>query len=246
MSKLKLGIVGYGAFTKLLIKYLSPQATILVHSRNPDQPKDGLKFNFADVKNVLGQDIVIPSIPAHALEGFFETNKQHLNPKALIVDVCSVKTKPIEVLKRVLPPDTEILATHPLFGPTSAANGLEGKRIMMYPARLPKDRYLKIKSFLQSKLKLQIIECSPKEHDKVMAYAQGLSHYIGRLMQIMDIPESPLTTDAYDDLKDMKQVQGSDSWELFKSIMFDNPYTLEVNKDFKQAIKKLDAKLDIR
>jgi prephenate dehydrogenase len=78
----------------------------------------------------------------------------------------------------------------------------------------------------------------------MMAYVQGLSHYIARVMDEMNIPETELSTLAYEDLIDMKRVQGGDSWELFYSIMEENPYTHKVNRDFKKACLALDKKLN--
>ena len=48
----------------------------------------------------------------------------------------------------------------------------------------------------------------------------------------MAIPESALATLAYDDLLDMKHIQGSDSWELFASIVQENPYANAVHRRF--------------
>ncbi len=76
-----------------------------------------------------------------------------------------------------------------------------------------------------------------------MAYVQGLSHYIARVMDAMDIPESELATLAYEDLIDMKHIQAKDTWDLFESIMHDNPYALEVNELFKKAQLKLDEQI---
>lgn len=229
-----------------MVQYLSPHFEILVSSRKPIRNAQGLDFSEATLDVALAQEIVIPSMPSQFLEDFFTTHKKLLNPEALIVDVCSVKVKPVEILEKVLPKSCQILATHPLFGPTSAVHGLKNQKIMLYPARIPNERFQKIKQFLSGSLELQVIETTPEEHDRVLAYAQGLSHYIGRAMQLMDIPESDLTTKAYRDLLDMKRIQGSDSWELFESIMRENPYALEVNKKFKQTLKTLDEQIGIK
>lgn len=85
---------------------------------------------------------------------------------------------------------------------------------MLSPVRVPAADYQAIKHFLKVTLGLSIIECTPDEHDQALAYVQGLSHYIGRLMQIMKIPRTELMTRAYADLLDMKDIQGGDSWEL--------------------------------
>jgi len=245
VAKPTIAIIGYGNFSKLIIKHLSPYFEIMVASHQGSVKKAGLKFRQVDLKTALAQSIIIPSIPAQALEDFFVTNRQLVNPGALVIDVCSVKVKPVEILQRVLPQTVQILATHPMFGPTSAAGGLKGQPMMIYAVRLSAKKYQTIKRFLANDLKLHIIEATPKAHDQAMAYAQGLSHYIGRLLQAMSIPESELTTAAYDDLLDMKRVQGGDSWELFCSIMLENPYAAAVNRQFKQAIVDLDAKLGL-
>jgi prephenate dehydrogenase len=245
VSKPSLGIIGYGDFSRLIIKYLSPHLDIVVSTRQASPKKSGLNFKKVSLATALQQDIIIPSIPTQALEEFFTTYRQLVNPASLVVDVCSVKVKSTAILKRLLPKSVQILATHPLFGPASAADILVGKRIMLYPVRLKAGDYQLIKQFLIEALGLMVVEVTPQQHDQAMAYVQGLSHYIGRLMQLMEIPPTELTTRAYDDLLDMKRIQGQDSWELFEAIMFENPYSLAVNAKFKQAMKQLDAKLGI-
>jgi prephenate dehydrogenase len=240
--KRSLGVVGYGDFSKLLIRYLHPYFNIVVSTRQKDLP-DNKECRFVSTREALAQPLVIPSMPSQYLEGYFEKNARELKPGTLVIDVCSVKVKPVQVLERVLPAEIDILATHPLFGPASAAKDLAGRRIMLYPVRISDDRYKRIKNFLHAKFRLEIIECTPKQHDEYLAYVQGLSHYIGRVMQIMDIPDTELMTDAYEDLLDMKRIQGGDSWELFESIMQENPFAKDVHDKFEAACKALDNKL---
>lgn len=241
----RVAVIGFGDFARLMVKELAPYFDIVVSTRLPPEDSKNYKCRFVSREEALSQDYIIPSMPSQFLEDFFRENKKLVNPESLVIDVCSVKVKPIEVLNSVLPPTCGILATHPMFGPSSAANGIEGKPMMVHPTRVPDEQYRRIKKFLSENLRLKVIEVTPEEHDQRMAYVQGLSHYIGKAMQVMGIPETELATRAYDDLYDMKQVQGSDSWELFESIMFENPYALKVNKEFKDAIKQLDKKLGI-
>ncbi len=246
MIKPTLAIIGYGEFAKFMIKRLCPYFDIVVTSRRPITDRGGLNFRPVDLETALAQELIIPSMPSQLLKDFFEKHRADLNPKALIIDVCSVKVAPIKVLQKVLPKTCQILATHPMFGPGSVKNGLVGQPIMIYSVRLTDKSYQKIKKFLKETLKLKVIETTPEKHDQMMAYAQGLSHYIGRAMQLMDIPSGDMTTKAYNDLLDMKVVQGKDSAELFQSIMLDNPFALEVNKKFKRTLKELDRKLGIK
>jgi prephenate dehydrogenase len=243
-KSLTIGIVGFGDFGRLMVQYLSEHARLLVTTRREISRPKNFDCEFVDPDTVLAQDIIILSLPAQHLESYLKENLKRINPGALIVDVCSVKVEPVEVMRRVLPETNQILATHPLFGPASAADSIQGQRIMLYPVRLDERKYAAIKDFLR-KLGLRVIESTPEEHDRAMAYVQGLSHYIGRVMQLMDIPETELITAAYSDLLDMKRIQGGDSWDLFYSIMHENPYALAINKRFKKASADLDKKLDL-
>ena len=238
-KRFQIGIIGYGDFTKLIIEHLAPYADIIVSSRSADTGDAGHGASFAPLDEVLDQPIIIPSIPSQFFEPFFAAHASKIRPDALVIDVCSVKVKPLETLKRLLPSTCTIVGTHPLFGPASVAKngGLGGLKCVVCPGDETAEA---VKVFLGTQLGLQIIEKTPEEHDQEMAYVQGLSHYIGRVMGIMDIPESPWATLAYDDLLDMKRIQGKDSWELFESIMTENPYAHEVNEDFKRACQALD------
>lgn len=244
-DKPQVAIVGFGDFSRLMIEHLQPYCDIVVAARRPITQRYGLKFRQVDFKEALARDIIIPVIPAQSFKAFFTEHTSEINPKALVIDVCSVKVQPLKDMLQLLPATCEIVATHPLFGPNTASAGIKGQRIMLYRARLPKARYERIKTFLQEELGLKVIETTPEEHDKIMAYAQGLSHYIGRLMQLMRIPDSELATKAYEDLLDMKHIQGNDSWELFESIMFENPYAKDVHRRFKLAMRKLDDRLGL-
>lgn len=237
-----LSIIGFGDFARLMVKELSPYFEVMVSTRKQPESSD-LNCKFVDTKTALGQEIIIPSMPSQFLEEFFLNNLEYLNPKSLVIDVCSVKVKPVEILTRILPKSCMILATHPMFGPFSAAKGLDGLQIMTYPVRITGDYYSEIKNFLSSKLKLNIVECSPEEHDKELAYVLGLTQLIGRASQNLKIPETILRTRAYDDLLDMKNVQGNDSWELFESIVRDNPYCKQVIDDFAESLNTIKNKV---
>lgn len=245
MKKYQIGIVGYGDFTKVMLEYLAPYADITVTSRSSKSGDAGFGAVFAPVNKVLSCPIIIPSIPSQYFDDFFSENRQYVNQNALVIDVCSVKVKPLQSLDKYLPQTCSIIGTHPLFGPASIATngGIKGLRCVLSDLRSTPQQLDELRTLLVEKLGLHVIERTPAEHDKEMAYVQGLSHYIARVMDTMDIPKSELSTLAYDDLYDMKMVQAKDTWDLFESIMHENPYAIEVNKLFKAAQVKLDEML---
>ncbi|MFO0920628.1 MAG: prephenate dehydrogenase/arogenate dehydrogenase family protein [Candidatus Saccharimonadales bacterium] len=239
--KQKIGIIGLSDFSRLIARELAPYFDIVISSRKDVGDEDD--FRVVSKENVLKQSIIIPAIPSQFIEEFFVENKRLINPDALVVDVCSVKVKPVQVLQKVLPETCNILATHPMFGPFSGANGVKGLQMMIYPVRIENSRYEAIKLFLTQKLQLELVECTPDEHDKELVYVLGLTQLIGRAVDSISIPDTKLRTRAYDDLLDMKRIQGRDSWNLFESIVRDNPHFAEVIKSFIQALTKIENKV---
>lgn len=245
MTTLQIGIVGYGDFGRFLCEHLAPYADIVVYDRahtGMNEAAHGARF--ATVETVLTQPIVIPCIPSQFFEEFFREYGKCIQPNTLVVDVCSVKVKPLKVLQTYLSSGVQIIGTHPLFGPSSVESneGIAGLKMAVSKVHATEQVYDATIQFFK-RMGLHVYERTPEQHDRDMAYVQGLSHYIGRLMQLMDIPRSDLSTLAYDDLLDMKNIQGTDSWDLFKSIIDDNPYTDDVRTRLKESIVILDERL---
>lgn len=239
-SLVKIGIVGYGDFSKVLIEHLSEFAEIVVSSRSKNSGDAGFGARFADVSEVLSCPIIIPSIPSQFIEGFFEKNKQLVNPDALVIDIASIKVQPINALLRQLPESCRIIGIHAMFGPGAISrNGgkIAGLKCVVSPVRIDKTDEEMIVGFMEETLGLKVIYRTPEEHDREMAYVQGLTHLIGRVLDEMKIPDSELSTLAYDNLMEMKRVQGQDSWDLFCSIIAENPYTKDIQEQFMDAYK---------
>jgi len=245
MKKYQIGIVGYGDFTRLMLEHLCPYADIVVSSRSKTSGDAGFGAKFDSLETVLAMPIIIPSIPAQYFEDVFTLNSRLVNPHATVVDVCSVKVKPLQTLERLLPKSCQIIGMHPMFGPSSVQRngGLKDLRCAVCVVRAEVDTIESLNTLLKTNLGLRVIAMSAEQHDKETAYVMGLSHYIGRVMSEMNIPESELSTLAYEDLMDMKMIQGSDSWDLFQSIISENEFMDEVRSEFRRACDRLDNRL---
>lgn len=226
-----------------MIQHLQDCVNIVVYSRGATKNKNGLKFKFVSLEAALSQNLIVLSIPAQYIGEFLKTNRTLVNPDALVVDVASVKLQPIADMKRYLPSSCEIIGTHPIFGPGSAAKGIEGHRIVLCPVRCRPESLMMFRSLLKYK-KLVVIEKSPEEHDKAMAYVLSLTQYVGRALQAVHAHDTELTTPAYESLMEMRAIQGSDSWDLFYSIMRTNPYAEQVTGELRAAFAMLDEQLD--
>jgi prephenate dehydrogenase len=238
-----LGIIGFGGFGQFMVKYLQPYIPVTVHD-TADLSKVAAEkgVSWGSLKEAASKDIVILAVPVQFLEPVLVDIRGFLKPGTLIVDVSSVKVKPIDLMLEHLPPNVDVLGTHPLFGPQSGKNGIKGLNIVVCPVRTKKTRA--IIRFLGQVLQLNVLERTPITHDKQMAYVQALTHFIGRSINEMDIPDVEQKTPAYQYLLDIKRNLGSDSMDLFLTIELENPYAKEVREHFMEELKNLNDKLE--
>ena len=131
------GIVGFGAFGQLMARALRGHATLRAHdpdaARAPAAARHGVAL--ASLAEVAGSPVVVLAVPVAGLEAAVAAVAPHLRPGALVLDVGSVKVGPAAILRAGLPAHVDIVATHPLFGPESARDGLVGHRIAVCPVR---------------------------------------------------------------------------------------------------------------
>ena len=143
-----------------------------------------------------------------------------------------------------LPKNVEIIGTHPLFGPQSGKNGIAGLNLVICPVRTKRNGNLS--RFFSRELKLNVLERTPLDHDKQMAYVQALTHFIGRAVNQMDIPDVEQKTPAYQYLLEIKRNLGQDSMDLFLTIENENPFAKDVRDRFIEELVKLNKTLDSR
>ena len=236
------GIVGFGSFSQFLVKFIKPHLHIKVSNRS-DKSKaaEQLGVEYADVTEVIACDIVVLSIPVQFLESFLIEYGAKVNPKALVLDVSSVKVKPVDLMIEHLPKSTDIIGTHPLFGPQSGKNGIKGLNMVICPVRSRKIRV--VEHFLQNMLQLNIMERTAETHDRQMAYVQALTHFVGRAVNQMDIPDVEQKTPAYQYLLNIKRNLGQDSFELFQTIENENPFAKGIREEFLQELTLINKSL---
>jgi len=163
----------------------------------------------------------------------------HLTPGALVLDVGSVKVVPAEIMRRELPEHVGIVATHPLFGPQSARDGIAGLKIAVCPIRGGDDG--RVGAFLRRALGLQVIMTTPEAHDRDAAMVQGLTHLIAKVLVQMEPLPARMTTRSFDLLMQGVGMVRHDAPEVFQAIERANPYAREVRRRFFDLAAALDA-----
>ncbi|MDB5179220.1 MAG: pdh [Patescibacteria group bacterium] len=239
------GIIGYGTFGRFLAKHLARHDQVLAYdTQDMAAVAAGEGVQWAPPEAVLRQPVVILAVPVQVLEGLLREIGPKIRPDALVVDVSSVKTVPVELMRKYLPESCEILATHPLFGPQSGAKGIAGLTMVTWPVRVNDERYGRMVRFLGEDLGLKVTEVAPEAHDREMAYVQALTFFLGRALGGMELPDSRLKTATYQHLLDLQRIVANDTPELFETIQQFNPYASAVRERFTQGLDELEGSLE--
>ncbi len=232
-----IGIIGFGSFGKFLAEKLSSHCAVKVYDRR-ERPTTWR----ADFDDVAVCDYVVLSVPLGAYPETLERLATVISPDSVLVDVCSVKERPVELIRQYVPKQP-LVATHPLFGPESASGSLQGMTIVMCPEVSDVESYAKIKDFSE-KLELSIVEMSAAEHDKEMAVVQGLTFFIARTLDDMKLHSQQLSTPSFERLLHLAELEQHHSAELFRTIQQGNLYARSARRAFLGAARAIDSELD--
>jgi prephenate dehydrogenase len=240
-----LGIIGFGAFGRLIARHLAPYFAVRAYDPllTPGRPVEGYDVTASDLPGAARCSVVVLATPVAALAEVVEAIAGHLRPGTLVIDVGSVKVRPAAIMRAGLPRHVEIVATHPLFGPQSAADGIRGLKIAVCPVR--GERIAGVSAFLESVLGLEVILTTPEEHDREVAAVQGLTHLIAKVLVEMEPLPTRMTTRSFELLMQAVGMVRHDAPEVFQAIERANPYAEEIRGRFFAIASELEARLSV-
>lgn len=238
-----LGLVGCGAFGEFMLRHLTPYFRVRVHDpkRDPTPVTEVYDVTAVDLAEAAASDIVVPAVPVQRFEEVIRQLAPHLRPHTLVVDVCSVKLEPYRVLSNLLPETVDFVCTHPLFGPQSGKDGIAGLKVAVCPGRGGREAC--VERFLTERLRLQVVRTTPERHDRELAYVQGLTHLIAKIMVEIEPREVLQTTRTWELLMQSIELVRYDSDELFLAIESENPFVGEAKGRFFEAARRLETRL---
>ena len=120
---------------------------------------------------VAGADIILVSVPLRSSPQVLEEIIA-MNPKGVIVDVCSIKKEILTSLEKANEAGLKVTSLHPLFGPEVTT--LHGRNVILCSLgnREADDKVLSL--FEETAANLLKMDC--REHDRLMTMTLGISH----------------------------------------------------------------------
>ncbi len=238
----KLGLIGLGAFGRLAAEHLRDHFDVVaadVADRSGEAA--ALKIGWASIEEAAAHPYLLLAVPVQNLAALLVKIRDRVQPGALVVDVGSVKLSPVDAMLHHLPDHAEIVGTHPMFGPQSAAGGLHGHRIVVCPVRT--ERLDALRAFLEDKLSLDVYVCDAETHDREIAQTQALAQFVGRALAQLEESASPVRTPGYNQFREVAETVGEDTWELFTAIQNLNPYAAEMRAELLDHLGRLQERL---
>ena len=236
----QIGIIGLGQFGRFAAAHLAPYLEVVAY--DPVSPEESIaQVQLGTLPEAAACEFVLVCVPVLALQDTLNAIGPYLQTGACVIDVCSVKSAPMQWLEEELPPDVDYLGTHPLFGPRSAGDELDGHQVVLCPGR---GQHAECVAEFLRMLGLYVIVTDAETHDRESARAQVLAQYVGRALMPIEAPDTGITTYAAELLREVEEIVAGDSWELFAAIQTLNPYAAEARAELRASLDELDSRLE--
>ncbi len=239
----KIGLVGFGRFGQLLYKHFREQIEIGLYDPYQQEKPGFRNLPFVNLTRLTDFPFLILAVPVSSIDLVAQEIAPRLKKGTLVMDVCAVKKYPLRILEQHLPEEVEILGSHPLFGPDSAGDSLQGHVVILTPTRIGKSRLQQVREFWKNQ-GVRVVEMTPEEQDRLMAWTLALTHFLGRGLARLPLPDSLITTRDFQNLLQLVKKVNNDTVELFQDMHRFNPYTAEMREMLLNSLEILKEELD--
>ena len=229
----RVSIIGFGRFGAMLHSLLSKGFEVDVYDKNSIDNSD---VNEVSLEDALQNETIFIAVPIRDFENLVKDISKKISSGKTVIDVCSVKVFPKKVMLDNLSNETDIIATHPLFGPDSLKDS--GSVMTLESVRNTFGRYDFWKNYFESQ-NILIEEISAEEHDMMAARSQGLTHFVGRVIDDFGTNQTRIDTEGYKALHKLVNQTCNDTWELFEDIQNFNPFTEKMISELNESFEKI-------
>ena len=223
------GIIGFGRFGKVLSSILQKGFSVKAYDGGYVSTIASVKM--VDLDEILREEVIFIAVPIRRFEEVITEITPKLGDNQTVIDVCSVKSHPVEVMTRILPGSVGIIATHPLFGPDSGKQGIAGLKIALCPVRIEPAVYASICDCLKS-FGLILVETSPQQHDQQIARSQAIFHLIAQTIKELQWRGQEVSTPGPEEFYCLLETVQHDTDQLFFDMEQDNPHAADCREKF--------------
>lgn len=240
----KISIVGFGRFGQTLYRLIKDDFDITLYDKKRINTANLNKNTTVsgNLRKIYNSEVIFYAVPISAFENVISAHKKYFQNHTLI-DVLSVKLYPAKIFKRHLAgTNVRAILTHPMFGPDSSKHNFVGLPIIMDRFMADGESYEFWKKYFSNK-KLIVIEMSAQNHDRIAANSQGITHFIGRLLNAFHLKQTPVSSVGTKKLLEVVEQTCNDTWQLFTDLQHYNPYTKRMRIRFGDIYDKVCNKL---
>ncbi len=244
MAMYNIVIIGYGRFGELLAEILGAQFRISIVENDESRRQTALqnKHNLIQLTDIGQFDTVVFAVPISCIEQVIVEASQYILDEQLVMDICSVKVHPANVMNKYLS-HAKLIATHPMFGPDSASKGLAGLQVAVCPLNAGKDLTNQVVTMWRH-LGVEVVTTTPEQHDKDAVMSQSFTYSLAKILLGVDMSGVTLTTRSYQALSEVAKLSANDSEQLFHDMLYYNPYFAEMKAELQKSIENTSHILD--
>ncbi|MEM2144845.1 MAG: prephenate dehydrogenase/arogenate dehydrogenase family protein [Candidatus Jordarchaeaceae archaeon] len=188
----------------------------------------GIKLSPNNIKAVEDAELIIVSTPINVTKNVLREISGKVTVSTTLIEIASLKSQVFPELKRIARRGVKTISIHPLFGPGMTADTEE--KIALIPVIDPIFEHKLAKTVFP---KAEFIIVNYRDHDKAMALALSLPHFVNILFA---------SVIGQEDINVLKKLGGttfslqlilsegvmSEDPSLYASIQMDNKFTREV------------------
>ncbi|MCW4008843.1 MAG: prephenate dehydrogenase/arogenate dehydrogenase family protein [Candidatus Bathyarchaeota archaeon] len=247
---MRLAVIGAGKMGVWFARFFQKEGySVVVADRKRDKLeklRSELGVEIADFAEAArNADRVLICVSISAFEEVVEKISPVIREGQVVMDICSVKELPVNVMHKHLPAAL-VLGTHPVFGPGSTS--IENKTFVLTPTSSQEEAFAAdFKKWLEER-KARVLIMSPRKHDELMSVVLGMPHFLGlvacdTLLEQANYAETKqVAGTTYRLLYTLAEVAAAETPELFTSLQLTLPGLEQLEDVF---IKKANEWLKI-
>lgn len=231
------GLMGYGRFGRALADLLIGAGLKVIAWDPAVAPPPTVRArSVEDLTRRSG--IIVIGTPIRLIGAALDQIAPHLTAAHVVMDVGSVKIRPVGELQRTLGDRVPWVATHPLFGPMNIARGDGSLRAIVCP-NPSHPSAIATAHRLYAAIGCEVIEQTPVEHDRLMARTHAMAFFIAKgLIDTGADYNLRFTPPSFQALAQTIETVRSDAGHLFLAIQRDNPEAVAARTALMNALSR--------